>query len=118
MDNARIEGLLPLTPVVFHTLLALSEGIKHGYAIAQEVERASRNRVRMGPGTLYGTLRRILEQRLVEETSNPGERASHAERRRYYRLTPLGRTALHAEASRLSYLARLAADRGVLGPEG
>lgn len=118
MNDTRIERLLPLTPVVFHTLLALSEGVKHGYAIARQVERASQDRVRMGPGTLYGTLRRMLELGLVVEAPDPGEHASHAERRRYYRITPLGRGVLRAEASRLSYLTRLAVDRGVVGPEG
>lgn len=111
VDDARIEALLPLTPVVFHTLLALAPGPAHGYAIAREVEDVTDGRVRMGPGTLYGSLQRMRDDGLVEEAHNPGVGGAHAERRRYYALTQLGRAALRAEGERLALAARLVAVR-------
>ena len=94
--------LLPLSPVVFHVLAALASEPRHGYAVAREVEELTAGRVVMGPGTLYGSLQRMTEAGLIEETGNPGEPGLHAERRRYYRLTPLGRAALRAESERLA----------------
>jgi DNA-binding PadR family transcriptional regulator len=105
------ERLLPLTPVVFHSLLALAEGPRHGYALAQEVEEASDGRIRMGPGTLYGSLQRMQDEALVEEAPNPGEGGAHAERRRYYRLTAFGRAVLRGETERLADAVRLARAR-------
>lgn len=106
----------PLTPAVFHTLLALSEGAQHGYAIAQEVERVTEGRVRMGPGTLYGTLQRLQEQGLITESEPPPEAGgSHAERRRYYLLTPEGRAAAAAELRRLE--AAVSAARGKIASD-
>lgn len=102
------EELLPLTPVVFHTLLALAGGPSHGYAIAREVEDVSGGRVRMGPGTLYGSLQRMLDDGLIEETENPGEEGLHAERRRYYRVTARGLAVLRAETGRLEQAVTLA----------
>lgn len=107
----EVEPLLPLTTVVFHILVALAEGPAHGYAVAQEVERVTDGRVRMGPGTLYGALQRISDDGLIEETENPGEEGAHADRRRYYRLTVLGREALRAEAGRLGRAVDLARAR-------
>lgn len=97
-----VDHLLPLTPTVFHILAALSGGPRHGYAVAREVEELSEGRLIMGPGTLYGSLQRMTDQGLVEEADNPGEDGRHVERRRYYRITPLGREALGAEATRLA----------------
>lgn len=105
------ERLLPLTPVVFHSLLALAGGPRHGYGMAQEVESATEGRIRMGPGTLYGSLQRMRDDGLVEEASNPGEDGAHADRRRYYRLTALGRATLRAETERLAAAVRLAEAR-------
>ena len=105
------ERLLPLTPVVFYSLLALAEGPRHGYALAREVEGASEGRIRMGPGTLYGSLQRMQDEGLVEEARNPGEGGAHAERRRYYRLTAFGRAVLGAETERLADAVRLARAR-------
>lgn len=101
-EDRGLDELLPLTPVVLHILVALADGPGHGYAVAQEVERVTDGRVRMGPGTLYGGLQRMRDDGLIEETENPGEDAAHADRRRYYRLTDLGREALRAEAGRLA----------------
>lgn len=103
--------LLPLTPVVFHGLIALAGGPRHGYALAQEVEAATEGRIRMGPGTLYGSLQRMQDEGLVEEAPNPGESGAHAERRRYYRLTRFGRAVLVAETERLEAAVRLARTR-------
>jgi DNA-binding PadR family transcriptional regulator len=93
--------MLPLTPAVFHILLALADGEKHGYAIMQEVEAISEKRVKMGPGTLYGSIKRMLEAGLIEEA---GEQDEDNERRRYYRLTPFGDRVLSAEGRRLATL--------------
>jgi DNA-binding PadR family transcriptional regulator len=96
----------PLTPAVFHVLLALSGGERHGYGILKEVLRQTGGEVRLGPGTLYGTLQRLMDASLVEECEGPGERED--ERRRYYRLTRSGRQALQMEARRMEILVRAA----------
>jgi DNA-binding PadR family transcriptional regulator len=100
----------PLTPALHHVLLALLQGERHGYAIMQDVERITGGVVRMGPGTLYGALKRLLESGLVEEA---GERDDPAvdERRRYYRVTGAGRSAIAAETARLRRLVDFAHDR-------
>lgn len=98
------HDLLPLTPAVFHVLLALSDGEKHGYAIMREVERTTAGLVRMGPGTLYGTLKRSMTAGLVEETDERPDPQLDDERRRYYRLTAFGRSVAAAEAGRLERL--------------
>lgn len=111
--DAPAAELLPLTPVVFHTLLALADEPRHGYAIARTVEEVTEGRVKMGPGTLYGSLQRMRERGLIAETEAPprSEDAVHGDRRRYYELTPLGRTALRLEGERLGRAARLVRDR-------
>lgn len=101
-DRTNLDGLLPLTPTVFHMLVALAEGPRHGYAVAQEVEDLTDGRVVLGPGTLYGSLQRMQDAGLIAETDNPGEDGLHAGRRRYYKMTPLGSAALQAESERLA----------------
>lgn len=96
----------PLSPAMHHILLALLEHDLHGYAIMQSVDVLSNGALRMGPGTLYGTLKRLLEQGLVEETDERPDEDD--ERRRYYRLTRAGRDAVRAETARLSRLVRFA----------
>lgn len=108
--------MAPLTPAVFHVLLALSEGEKHGWAIMQDTERLSDGAVRMGPGTLYGTLRRLLDNGLIEESDERPDPKLDDERRRYYRLTTEGTEALGVEAQRLARLVREARSRRVLQP--
>ncbi|MEM1177287.1 MAG: PadR family transcriptional regulator [Acidobacteriota bacterium] len=103
-----------LTPAVFHILLALSEGPLHGYAISQHVESASEGRVRMGPGTLYGSIQRMQQSGLVGECDPPDDGGPHGERRRYYELTEAGSDALRAEAGRIEKLTDLAAFRAVM----
>lgn len=102
VSDDRLDELLPLTHTVFHVLVAMVDGPTHGYAIAQAVEELTDGTVVLGPGTLYGSLQRMVSQELIEETENPGEEGLHAERRRYYRMTPLGTAALRAESERLA----------------
>ena len=94
----------PLTPAVMHILLALADEDRHGYGIMQEVARLTDGAVRMGPGTVYGTIKRLLAARFIEEAGERPDPALDDERRRYYRLTPLGRRALTAETARAATL--------------
>jgi DNA-binding PadR family transcriptional regulator len=105
---------LPLTPAVFQVLLALSDEERHGYAIMQEVEVRSGGSVRLGPGTLYGTLKRLLADGLVEESDERPDPELDDERRRYYRLTHLGREVAVAEAERLQKLVADARSKALL----
>jgi DNA-binding PadR family transcriptional regulator len=104
--------MAPLTPAVMHVLLSLAGGERHGYAILKEVLLQTNNQVRLGPGTLYGTLQRLMESGWVEETDGPGREPD--ERRRYYRLARSGREALRAEVERLDALVRGARARGIV----
>jgi DNA-binding PadR family transcriptional regulator len=104
--------MAPLTPAVMHVLLSLAGGERHGYAILKEVLLQTNNQVRLGPGTLYGTLQRLMETGWVEETDGP--RRVSDERRRYYRLSRSGREALKAEVERLEALVRGARARGII----
>lgn len=106
--------LLPLTPAVFHILLALASGEKHGYAIMLDAEKISSGQVKMGPGTLYGSIRRLLEAGLIEESDERPDPELDDQRRRYYRLTGMGRRVLVAEAERLARLVAQAEARQVL----
>jgi DNA-binding PadR family transcriptional regulator len=110
-EKAQAASFLPLTPAVFHLLLALSDSDRHGYGIAREVAERTSGRVRLGPGTIYGTLNRMLEAGLVEERQ-PASQAN--ERRRYYRITTLGRAVARAEAGRLAELVDIARDKSVI----
>jgi DNA-binding PadR family transcriptional regulator len=105
----------PLTPAVFHILLALSDGERHGYAIMREVAAETGNAFKMGPGTLYGTLVRMLDAGLVEECGERRDPEMNEERRRYYRITSKGRGAAVDEAKRLDALVRSARERSLLG---
>jgi len=96
---------MPLTPAVFFILFALADGEKHGYAIMQQVGVLSDGKVRMGPGTLYTTIQRLLGLSLIEETTTSDERD---ERRRYYRLTRVGKAILQAEIGRMDAVLRIA----------
>ena len=102
------ENLLPLTPAVFHVLLALADGERHGYAIMQEVSAATDGKIKMGPGTLYGTIKRLLEAKLIEETEERPDPELDDERRRYYCLTGLGQRVVRAEAERYAQMVELA----------
>jgi len=111
----EIDELLPLTPAVFHILLALADQERHGYGIMQEVMTMTQGRMQMGPGTLYGSIKRMLKAGLIAESNERPDPELDDERRRYYRLTDLGRRVLGAEAQRLSSLVGTAYSKQVLG---
>jgi DNA-binding PadR family transcriptional regulator len=108
------NDFLPLTPAVFNILLALADGEKHGYAIMLEVEANTGAAVKMGPGTLYGSLKRMLGAGLIIESDERPDPALDDQRRRYYTLSGLGRRVLQAEAQRLANQAALARRKGLL----
>jgi DNA-binding PadR family transcriptional regulator len=95
---------LPLTPAIAHILLALADEERHGYAIMQEVEHLTAGRTRMGPGTLYGTIKRLLASGLIERADERPDPELDDERRRYYRITRLGAQVLEAETARMATL--------------
>jgi DNA-binding PadR family transcriptional regulator len=102
------DSLLPLTPAVFHVLLALAGGELHGYAIMQEVSDHTDGQIKMGPGTLYGTVKRLLEAQLIEESDERPDPHLDDDRRRYYRLTGVGEQVVRAEAQRYADIVKLA----------
>jgi len=110
------EELLPLTPAVFHILLALTDCEQHGYAIMNEVLKQTDGRFRMGPGTLYGSIKRMIAIRLIEEADERPAPDLDDERRRYYRLTPFGRKVAAAESRRLAKLLSVARGKGLTRP--
>ena len=108
MAEKPVEHFLPLTPAVFHILLTLADSEAHGYAMMQEVTRRSGGTVRLGPGTLYGAISRLLEDGIIEESEERPDPEMDDTRRRYYRLTKLGGRVLAAETDRLADLVRAA----------
>jgi DNA-binding PadR family transcriptional regulator len=112
------EAMLPLTPAVFHILLALADGEKHGYGIMKEVSQRTGGSMRMGPGTLYGSIRRMLASGLIEATDERPDPEIDDERRRYYRLTEFGLRVAQAESRRLDQLLQVARTKHVLAPQG
>ncbi len=95
------HDFIPLTPPVFHILLAISDGARHGYAIIKEVEVRSQRDVILSTGTLYAAIKRLLGDGLIEETDSGKVVVNVDERRRYYRLTALGRKVARAEVNRM-----------------
>ena len=112
--ESQIGELLPLTPAVFHILLVLADGERHGYAIMQEVAEITNGQMQMGPGTLYGSIKRMLRAGLIEEADERPDPALDDSRRRYYQLTDLGRKVLAAEAERLARLVEEARRKDLL----
>ena len=98
----------PLTPAVFHILLALADGDKHGYAIMKDVENQTAGRLKLGPGTLYGTIKRLLAASLIEEVDERPDPELDDERRRYYRLTAPGRRLALEENERMARAVKVA----------
>ena len=112
------ESLLPLTPAVFHILLALVDNERHGYGIMQEIGRRTDGKLRMGPGTLYGSIKRMLTDGLIEKSGERPDPVLDDERRHYYRLTDFGQCVVRAEAQRLAQLVNVARAKQLLpGPE-
>ena len=119
------EKLLPLTPVALNILLALADEERHGYGIGVEVRERTGGKMRLGPGTLYGSLKRMVDGGLVEESEGSAEEETDdgrggydAGRRRYYRLTGFGEQVLAAELSRLEDVVRTARAKGVFPSSG
>jgi DNA-binding PadR family transcriptional regulator len=114
MPKKKLDSLnllLPLPLPVFHMLLALTEGERHGYALKREIMRRTDGKLNLGSGALYGSISKILEQGLIEESDERPDSHLDDERRRYYRITPLGRRVVEAEVRRLRELVQLAEAR-------
>jgi DNA-binding PadR family transcriptional regulator len=119
-DSARVpepESYLPLSPAVLDIMLALGNEEMHGYAIMQEVKRRTNGQRRLAPGTLYRSLKQMHERGLLEESEERPEPGLDDERRRYYRLTDLGRKVALAEVERLEGLVRAGRSKGFV-PSG
>jgi DNA-binding PadR family transcriptional regulator len=113
-NEGELAELLPLTPAVFHILLALANGERHGYGIMQEIAATTHGQMRIGPGTLYRSIKQMLAAGMLEESDERPDPALDDERRRYYRLTGFGRRVAQAEARRLARLVREAESRRLL----
>ena len=108
-----VQAFLPLTPTELQILLALADGERHGYAIMQGIHEQTGGRLRVGPGSMYGTIKRLLAAALIAETAERPDPGLSDERRRYYRMTELGRKALAAEIHNLAQVVELARMRHV-----
>jgi DNA-binding PadR family transcriptional regulator len=113
MADERVASLLPLQPTTFHILLSLTDEDRHGYAIILEVARRTQGELKLSAGTLYRSIQRMLESGLIIETRNRPAPEMDDERRRYYRITPLGKAVADAEAGRLRDLLKMARLCGV-----
>ncbi|HEV7999036.1 MAG TPA: PadR family transcriptional regulator [Planctomycetaceae bacterium] len=113
-ESAGTAAFLPLTPAVFHIMLALADGESHGYGLMLEVDQITKGRLRLGPGTLYRSIQRMLVDGLIVERKDAVDPENDDERRRYYRLTKLGLDVARAESRRLESLVRTARQRGLL----
>jgi DNA-binding PadR family transcriptional regulator len=105
------EELLPLSAPVFHILLSLAEGERHGYALKREIAKRTEGKLALGAGMLYGSISKMLAAGLIEESDDRPDPHLDDERRRYYRITPFGRRVAQAEAARMRDLVQLAAAR-------
>ena len=114
MADSPVDSLLPLPTAVFHILIALADRDRHGYSIMQDVSARTGGKVQLSPGTLYSSIRRMLEQGLIEELAESPDPSSTDERRRYYRLTRFGRRVAAAEVDRLNALVRQAQATGLV----
>jgi DNA-binding PadR family transcriptional regulator len=114
MQISKPESLLPLPPAVFQILIALADRDRHGYSIMQDVAARTNGKVKLSAGTLYSSVRRMLEQGLIEELAESPDPASTDERRRYYRLTRFGKRAAAAEVERLNALLKQARATGLV----
>ena len=111
------EEFTPLTPAVFNILLSLADGEKHGYGIMLEVEANTNGQVIMGPGTLYGSIKRMLKADLIEESDERADPEMDDQRRKYYKLTNLGRRVLGMEAERLASQVMIAKAKNILATD-
>ena len=113
-NDQELEQLLPLPPATFHILLSLARSENHGYAIMLDIEQSTNGRFTIGPGTLYTSIKRMLKAGWIEESDDRPDPQLDDERRRYYRLTGLGRRVMQAETERFSRTLDLARSAGVL----
>jgi DNA-binding PadR family transcriptional regulator len=113
MGDSKTDSLLPLPTAVFHILIALADRDRHGYSIMQDVAARTGGKVQLSAGTLYSSIRRMLEQGLIEELAQSPDPSSTDERRRYYRLTRFGKRAAAAEVERMTALVRQARATGL-----
>jgi DNA-binding PadR family transcriptional regulator len=109
------EAMLPLTPAMFHILLALADGERHGYSIMQEIAAQTQGKIRIGPTTLYRSIKSMLAEGLIVEVDERPDPTLDDERRRYYRLTPFGQRVAVAEAQRLEQAVAVARKKPMLG---
>jgi len=114
MHDSKPDSLLPLPAAVFHILIALADRDRHGYSIMQDVAARTAGKVQLSAGTLYSSIRRMLEQGLIEELAESPDPSSTDERRRYYHLTRFGRRAAAAEVERLNTLLQQARATGLV----
>ena len=114
MRNSNPDLLLPLPAAVFHILIALADRDRHGYSIMQDVAARTKGKVQLSAGTLYSSIRRMLEQGLIEELAESPDPSSTDERRRYYRLTRFGKRAAAAEVRRLNAMVQQARATGLI----
>jgi DNA-binding PadR family transcriptional regulator len=114
MSSPTPDSLLPLPAAVFHILIALADRDRHGYSIMQDVSARTEGKVNLSAGTLYSSIRRMLEQGLIEELAESPDPSSTDERRRYYRLTRFGRHVAAAEVARLNALVEQARATGLV----
>jgi DNA-binding PadR family transcriptional regulator len=113
MNDSTPDSLLPLPTAVFHILIALADRDRHGYSIMQDVAARTEGKVQLSAGTLYSSIRRMLEQGLIKELTESPDPASTDERRRYYRLTRFGKRVAGAEVERLSAMLQQARATGL-----
>jgi len=106
-DQSAAADLTPLSPAVFHILLSLGGGERHGYALKREIAERTGGKLKLGPGVLYGSINKMLELGLIEESDDRPDPHLDDERRRYYRITPYGRRVAQAEAARMRALVEL-----------
>src|SRR6202050_5454454 len=111
IDRQAANDLAPLSPAVFHILLSLGEGERHGSALKRESSRRTDGKLKLGPGMLYGSINKMLELGLIEESDDRPDPHLDDERRRYYRITSYGRKVARAEAARMRELVQLAKAR-------
>jgi len=111
-----IQDFLPLGHAEFHILLVLADGDRHGYAIMSDIAEITNNSMKLGPGTLYATIKRMLAAGWIEESDERPDPKLDDERRRYYRLTPKGRKVLAAESQRMLMLVRHAQLKRIVKP--
>ena len=110
----RARAVVPLSPIAYHVLLALADRNRHGLGIAEQVETATGGHVALGPGTLYGAIKRLLELELIDDTDNTPRDDRDDPRRRYYEITPLGRRVLELETAQLANVLKVAKAKRVM----